>query len=216
MSGSGAAQLGTARRRESAPEHDAQDPQDAFDAFFTRHMAPLYGYVRRLVPLDDAASDITQETFFRAWTHYQQISCYARPEAWLYRVATNLAMSYLRKRTPLSLSRLGRQTQSVAPPEAMTHTDDLEIPLAFSLDLEESAAERDHINRVLFELPERQRAVLLLRAAHGFSYAEIAAMLDIAVPNVYQLLSRACKRFREWYELSAHDHMDEQKKGEAR
>ena len=213
MSGSGAAQIGLARRQGSKPEQDAHD---MFDAFFTRHMAPLYGYVRRLVPVDDAASDITQETFFRAWTHFVQIAGYTRPEAWLYRVATNLAMSYLRKRTSLSLSQLGRQTYGDAPAETTSPPDDVGLPAIGALDLEDAAAERDHINRVLFALPERQRAVLLLRAAHGFSYAEIATMLDVTVPNVYQLLSRACKRFRESYELSARDHVDEPKKGDAR
>lgn len=210
---------GSTKTTVTVKRHDIAPERDSFDAFFARHMPPLYGYVRRLVEVDDAASDITQETFFRAWMHFEDITGYARPEAWLYRVATNLAMSHLRKRHPVSLSWLEQQGHNGSLADAAYGAyspDGMESPFAVAASLEDATAERDLINHVLRELPERQRAVLLLRAVHDFSYVEIASMLDVAVPNVYQLLSRACKRFRDCYGVSENDRAVERKLGGAR
>ncbi|HEX3270871.1 MAG TPA: RNA polymerase sigma factor, partial [Ktedonobacterales bacterium] len=83
-----------------------------FDAFFTRHEQALYGYLRRLLASDEVAVEIAQETFFRAWIHFAKIQHYDRPHAWLYRVATNLALGALRRRQPMPISQLFNRQQS--------------------------------------------------------------------------------------------------------
>ena len=77
-----------------------------FDAFFARHEHALYGYLRRLLPSDEVAVEIAQETFFRAWIHFAKIQHYDRPHAWLYRVATNLALGVLRRHQPTPISQI--------------------------------------------------------------------------------------------------------------
>jgi RNA polymerase sigma factor (sigma-70 family) len=67
-------------------------------------------------------------------------------------------------------------------------------------DMERSLAERDLVNRLLRRLPERQRAVVLLWAAHGLTTAEIAEIFETTDVNVRQMLSRGRARFRELYE----------------
>lgn len=167
----------------------------SFEAFFARNEQPLTAYLRRLLASEDAAGDVAQEAFFRAWTHFETISAYERPDAWLFRVATNLALSSLRRREPLSFTRLLHSGQDA---RAAQGVEELEV-VASAEDLEGQAAERDLIERVLRMLPERHRAALLLRATQGFSVEEIAAMLEVSAANVYQMLSRGAKRFRELY-----------------
>jgi RNA polymerase sigma-70 factor, ECF subfamily len=170
-----------------------------FDAFFQRYQRPLYTYLRRLLPTEENAIDLTQEVFFRAWGHFEQLRAYERPEAWLFRVATNLAISQLRRREPLQLSRLLRG-------DVDGETSEDERLLAESMpDLAETLAERDIIERTLQGLPERQRAALLLRAAYGFSVEETAEALGLSVANTYQLLSRGARRFRELYDAAQRD-----------
>lgn len=167
----------------------------SFDAFFARNEQPLAAYLRRLLVSEEAAGDVAQEAFFRAWTHFATICTYDRPDAWLFRVATNLALSALRRREALTFTQLEQRGQDA---RSSHRVEELEI-LASPEDVEGQAAERDVIERVLRALPERQRAALLLRAVHGFPVEEIAAMLGVSAANVYQMLSRGARRFRELY-----------------
>jgi RNA polymerase sigma-70 factor (ECF subfamily) len=174
---------------------DGSGPLD-FDAFFLRYQGPLYTYLRRLLPTEESAIDLTQEAFFRGWTRFDQLRGYQRPEAWLFRVATNLALSQLRRREPLSLSRLLRRDA-----DGQITEDDTLFPDGMP-DLADVFAERDIITRGLRSLPERQRAALLLHAAHGFSVDEVAEALGLSLANTYQLLSRGARRFREIYDAA--------------
>lgn len=170
-----------------------------FDAFFERYEQPLYGYLRRMLPSDESALEIAQEAFFRAWQHFDELRCYDRPEAWLYRVATNLAISHLRRKRAFSFSQIFKRSGTESDPSELVGEHEL---LADSLDLERQTAERDLIVRVLQRLPERQRAALLLRAVYGHSCAEVAQTLDISLPNARQTLSRGRERFRRLYEAA--------------
>jgi RNA polymerase sigma-70 factor, ECF subfamily len=171
------------------------EPLD-FDAFFQRYQRPLHTYLRRLLPTEESAIDLTQEVFFRAWSHFEQVRAYERPEAWLFRVATNLAISQLRRREPLQLSHLLKRDMN-----GQTSEDEQLLPEG-APDLAETFAERDIITRSLLVLPQRQRAALLLRAAYGFSVEEVAETLSLSVANTYQLLSRGGRRFREAYDAA--------------
>jgi len=168
-----------------------------FDQFYARHEQPLYGYLRRLLPSHELAVELAQEAFFRAWRHFDTLSGYERPEAWLYRVATNLAISQLRRKAPLSFSALlARMRADAAEPAELTPGDLLRSPL----DLEERTAERDQIDRILRALPERHRAALLLAAVQGFTSDEIAEALAVTPDNARQMLSRARAQFRRLYD----------------
>lgn len=172
----------------------------SFDDFYARHEQPLYGYLRRLLPAHEVAVEVAQEAFFRAWRQFDTLLTYDRPEAWLYRVATNLAISHLRHKTPLSFSSLTARLRAEAPEREELADGDL---FASHFDLEGDAAERDVIERILRALPERQRAALLL-SAQGFTSQEIAAALGATPANARQMLSRARERFRRLYDQS-HD-----------
>jgi RNA polymerase sigma-70 factor (ECF subfamily) len=173
----------------------------AFDAFFAQYERPLYGYLRRMLPSHDAALDVAQEAFFRAWQRFDVIGGYERPQAWLFRVATNLALDVLRRRQPIGLSRLAGGHDDATADEDTSATDFLPA-LIDPFDMEQSLAERDLVNRVLRRLPERQRAAILLWAAHGLTTSEIADVFETTDVNVRQMLSRGRARFRELYEQS--------------
>jgi RNA polymerase sigma-70 factor (ECF subfamily) len=100
--------------------------------------------------------------------------------AWLRRVGLNLAFNRVRD------ARRHRQRL-----ERAAHLE----PVAYEEpDRAEQGEEQASVRRALAELPDRQRECLLLRHS-GYSYAEIAATLDIAVGSVGVLLSRAERAF---------------------
>lgn len=186
-------------RRAPAQRVDHSVPLRAtldFDTFFNRYEQALFGYLRRMLPSDEVAMEIAQEAFFRSWTHFAELQAYDRPEAWLYRVATNLAISHLRRRRPLSFSQVFRRTNDDSDSADVTAEQEL---VADSLDVERQTADRDVIDRVLRRLSERQRAALLLRAVYGHSCEEVAAALGITLPNARQTLSRGRDKFRRLY-----------------
>lgn len=192
------------RRRNSASTDTPMQPWSAdsrdaaFDAFFTQHERALYGYLRRMLPTHEAALDVAQEAFFRAWRHFETVRGYDRPQAWLFRVATNLALDTFRRRQPTGLARIFSERSADIPDDG--DASEVIPALTDPFDMERSLAERDLVNRALARLPERQRAAVLLWAAHGLAIAEIAAALETTEVNVRQMLSRGRARFREIYE----------------
>ena len=62
----------------TGPRSDAAPDLATFDQFYSRHEQPLYGYLRRLLSSHEIAVEIAQETFFRAWRHFDALSAYER------------------------------------------------------------------------------------------------------------------------------------------
>ena len=183
---------------EAEPAQCARDPADRFDDLFRRYYPELFGLVYRLLGDRADAEETLQEVFLKL----AGAPVLERPDdevaAWLRRVCLNLGSNRIRdrRRAQDRLERAGRLALA-------TPGGDLEDPSREALRREEQA----EVRRVLARLPERQRNCLLLRHA-GYSYAEIAATLAIAVGSVGVLLTRAEKAFRETYETyqeRAHD-----------
>lgn len=183
-------------RHRQVPVSTLQPYQPEFDAFFARYEQPLYGYLRRMVPSSEIALELTQETFFRAWQHFAELQIYDRPAAWLYRVATNLAISHLRRKKPLCFAQVFRRTSDEGDQDEPAINPEY---LTDPFDMEKQTADRVLIEQTLQQLPERQRAVLLLRVVYGLSCQEISETLGISVANVRQTISRGRERFRKLY-----------------
>src|SRR5579871_3524410 len=65
-----------------------------FESFFWRYESIISRYLWQMVGDQAAATDLCQETFFRAWRHFARIKDHPQVRSWLYRVATNLAMTH--------------------------------------------------------------------------------------------------------------------------
>jgi len=164
--------------------------RERFASVFKERYRELYGLGYRLLGDHGEAEDVVQETFLKLDGH----PVLERPDdevaAWLRRVCLNTAYNRLRgqRRATARLDRAGRAER------AEDETDAGATPLLDVLRAEQQRA----VRQALASLPERQRACLLLRHA-GYSYAEIAATLDLAVGSVGVLLARGERAFREAY-----------------
>jgi RNA polymerase sigma-70 factor (ECF subfamily) len=170
--------------------HVADKPETRFDALFERFYAEVFGLVQRVLGDRMETEDTLQETFLKL---ADAADILARPDpeagAWLRRVALNLAFNRLRaqRRARARLERVSLQERVDAEAEPGS-------PATLILRQEERAA----VRRALAEVPERQRECLLLRHS-GYSYAEIAQTLGIAIGSVGVLLARAEHAFRTTY-----------------
>lgn len=173
--------------RELAPERmSAHAFEVEFRAAFAARHAELFRVIDRYLGDETLASDIAQETFVRL---YRRGSMPDDLRAWLVSVALNQARDAQRMR-----SRRLRLLRRRAPEENMGDAapSPEEAVLAEELRL--------LVRRALDELPERERALLLLRE-EGYSYRELAVALKIAEPSIGTLLARAKIAFKKAYEL---------------
>jgi RNA polymerase sigma factor (sigma-70 family) len=163
-----------------------------FEALFSALYPPLFGLLYRVLGERMETEDVLQEAFLKlaADPALQQ-----RPEAevaaWLRRVGLNLAFNRLRsaKRARARLERVARLDGLDDQPQAGQADEPASL-----IRQEEQAA----VRRALADVPERQRECLLLRHS-GYSYAEIAETLGLAVGSVGVLLTRAEHAFRISY-----------------
>src|SRR5436309_2818370 len=168
---------------------------DAFAELVSRYRNRITSYIYRMTNDYDGAIDLAQETFlrvYRAAGRYQTTHAFS---TYIYRIATNLAISELRKRkrrrlvslTGLMYSHDGEEAQDFNPPD--------ENPLQ---DVSLVEAERRRVvKKAIGTLPERYRAPLVLRDVEGKSYDEIAAILRKSEGTVKSRIYRARNLLRD-------------------
>lgn len=164
----------------------------AFAAVVDRHRSELQVHCYRMVGSLQDAEDMLQETFLRAWSKRSTFEGRASFRAWLYRIATNACLDLIRNR--------GRVV-SVDPNEADAPTEVTWLePFPDSMlpepdDPAAATVARETIElayiAAIQHLPPRQRAVLLMRDAIGWSAKETAELLDMSVAAVNSALQRA-------------------------
>ena len=182
---------------EQQPEFDLVALQSGDRAEFALFVETYSGQVYRLAlkmlqnPQD--AEDILQETFIKAYKALPNFEGRSSLSTWLYRIATNEALMFLRKKRPEQVSvdePLENEEGDERPRQIIDWCCLPENELMSS----ESRANLDHSVQ---QLPDSLRAVFLLRDIEGLSTRETAEVLDISESAVKTRLSRARFRLRE-------------------
>ena len=172
-----------------------QGDEASYETLFYRHYDRVYGLLFRLVGSRGEAEELTQEAFLKLYRHaFAKRPFTKQPfnvdqeqniSAWLYRVAMNLGYDALRGR------RRRRQRDRLLLPDPQGSPGaEKEV---------ERREEQTAVRAVLARLSQRQVQLLLLRQM-DFSYAECAAVCDVAPGSVGTLLARAARDFRAAYE----------------
>lgn len=157
---------------------DGDQPPDQvvgqFEAFYRGRYRLLVGVVYALTGNRWVAEDIAQESFLRAHRDWDRVSRASSPEAWVRRVAINLAMSRFRRIRSEAAARLrlNPMTPTFQPP----------------------TTEQDAFWAEVRRLPRRQSEVLVLFYIEELSTGEIAETLEIAEGTVRALLTQARAR----------------------
>ena len=159
----------------------------AFHDLFQKYNGQVCTYLARLVCNDEVGRDLAQETFVRAWKNLPAIRSDAHFKAWLFRIATNIAMSHLRH------ARLVRWLPWREEEVVTSHIDlSIEGP-------EAQAGEAECVQYALAQLAPQCRTCLLLQLVAGFSQREIAESLGISEKSVSAYVSRGREQFRRAY-----------------
>ena len=169
--------------------------EDAFAELVARYRNQITSYIYRILGDYDTAVDLAQETFirvYRAAGRYQTTHAFS---TYIYRIATNLAISELRKRKRRRLVSLTGLLTGSDGEEAIDFNPPDEKPLqdVTLVDAERRAV----VKRAISTLPERYRAPLVLRDVEGKSYDEIAAILCTSEGTVKSRINRARNFLRD-------------------
>ena len=155
----------------------------AFGELVRHHYGPVVNVAYRICGEKTLAEDMAQETFLRAWTNLNSFRLTGSMKNWLYRIAVNVTLDTLRRKSELPMD--DEFIQMIQDP-----MPDPEISL-----IQKERAE--NMQDMLRALPLATRNVLVLREYGELSYHEIAAILDIPIGTVMSRLNYARTRLRD-------------------
>src|SRR5829696_5033039 len=145
--------------------------EESFEAAFKELFVPAYRVARRILGDPGAAEDVAAEALSRAYADWGRVSQLPYRDAWVLRVATNLALNATRRRRLLF-------------PAVEARRDD------------DAAATRVTLVGALHRLPARQREVVVLRHLAGLSEPEVAVRLGLSLGTVKTHLRRGHQALR--------------------
>jgi RNA polymerase sigma-70 factor, ECF subfamily len=171
--------------------HARRGDLDAFNQLVLAYQNRVYTLTYRIMGDEAGAADTAQDTFITA---YRRLDTYRGGsfKSWLLRIATNTCYDELRRRK----RRPATSFEDLTPPE----TND-GPPIASDAPSPEEEAEQSELSRAIQDCIKRlgddQRMVLVLSDIEGYSYQEIAAMVDVKTGTVKSRLSRARLNMRD-------------------
>ena len=161
--------------------------EEACETLVRRYQERVFALIYRITGEADRVEDIAQEVFLRAFRSLKSFRGGASFYTWLYRITVNTALNAMR-------SQGRRQETSLEALEGMEFPVDPEAGPA------ERAAQRQLARRVgeaIDQLEEQYRVIIYLRELEGFSYEEIAEVVELPVGTVKSRLFRARQQLKE-------------------
>jgi RNA polymerase sigma-70 factor (ECF subfamily) len=154
----------------------------AFDALVRRHQKGMWRLIRRYVKNDADAADVTQLAFVRAFRGLAAFRGTATVRSWLYRIAINCALSWLRdhrREQPAEISEDALTADNPAPAQ-LSASDD-----------------RARLRAAIAQLPPKQKLVLELRVFDDLSFREVSDLADCSENTAKVNFHYAVRRLRD-------------------
>ncbi len=160
--------------------------EKAFRLLLNKHREPIYHVILKIVHNKEEARDLLQETFMKAFGSLSTYKSEYRFTTWLYRIAANSSIDYLRKKKIDSLSL-------DQPLETKDGSVRIELPdWTYNPEVDLVSKQRTlSINEAIDSLPKKYREVIAYRHKQDKSYEEIAEVLRIPVGTVKARIFRA-------------------------
>ena len=159
--------------------------RQAFTELMRRHQQKIYWTVRRIVGDHAEADDVTQESFVKAYLSLGDFRGDSSFYTWLYRIAVNMSLNAVRKRQVVEYLRESDIINRFFPQQVSPQQE---------VEFRETESE---LHRAVATLPEKQRAVFVMRFFEEMSYDEIAKVLKTSVGGLKANYFHALKKVQE-------------------
>ena len=179
-------------------DRSAAGDEGAFREIVNRYKNGLYAFLRNFLNRQDVIDDVFQETFLQLFTSSESFDPTRPLRPWLYTIAANKAKDALRKMQRTAAVPIGTMTES----DEMSFGDMLNV-LGSEEERPFEGIERDEIatnvRRVIADMPDNLREILVLAYFNKFSYKQMAQVLSIPIGTVKSRLHTAVGRFaKDW------------------
>jgi RNA polymerase sigma-70 factor (ECF subfamily) len=162
----------------------------SFGVLLEKHRASVIHFVYRLVQEQAVAEELAQEVFLRVYRSRSSYAPTAKFKTWLFRIATHLALNWLRdERHARGQERLDDGPADLPARQISDRRPTVEQEMVHEV-------KRDEIRRAVSALPEKQRAAVLMHKYEEMEYTQIAKVLGCSDSAVKSLLFRAYETLR--------------------
>ena len=168
---------------------DPKTQRKAFSLIVSQYTEPLYWKIRRIVLTHDDANDVLQNVFIKAWTNIGDFQNKSKLSTWLYRIAINESLDFLRKQKAAS---------AISADEDVSVANRLMADEYFDGDETEA-----QLQEAIAQLPEVQRTVFLLRYYDDMKYSDISRALGTSEGALKASYHIAVKKISEFFK--SHD-----------
>ncbi len=172
--------------------YESKDKKRVFNEEFMPHIDAMYNFAFRLTLDEDDAKDLVQETFMKAYRFINSFETGTNAKAWLFRILKNSFINNYRKKS--------KQPNKVDYQEVETFYNSDSVNENITTDLRVETVQHligDEITNALNSLDVDFRTVIILCDLEGFTYEEMAKILDIPIGTVRSRLHRARNLLKE-------------------
>ena len=168
-------------------ERSRRGDRAAFDQLVSKHQQRAYQYAYRLTRDPEEAADVVAESFIRMFKALDNFKGDSAFTTWMYRIATNCFLDIRKKKRSKPAISLEATVQTTDGEVAYQFEDTNSSPHEEAERTEAMSAVQDAIE----QLPEYQRAIIIMYHAEMQSYEEIASALNLPIGTVKSRLNRA-------------------------
>lgn len=160
----------------------------AFNQLVRKYQERIYWHVRKMVLDHDDSDDVVQEVFIKVWKNLHSFRQDAQLFTWIYRIATNECLNFLKKKKRVSIMSL------------TDYQDILVSKLDMSVQMDGDAIEIK-LQKALLTLPDKQRLVFNMKYFDDMKYDEIAEITGTSVGGLKASYHHAVKKIEEFINL---------------
>lgn len=157
----------------------------AFNQLVRKYQQKVYWHIRKMVIDHEDADDLTQETFIKVWKHLENFRQDAQLYTWLYRIATNECLNFLKS----------KKRKFFLP------INDVSAELTAKIDQQENLSGDEiqlKLQKALLKLPDKQRLVFNMKYYDDLKYEEISEILGTSVGALKASYHLAVKKIEEY------------------
>ena len=163
----------------------------AFQELTHRYIRPIFNFVRRYAQAEDVAEDMTQDTFFKVWRNIKQYKKGMKFRPWLYTIARNTALDYIKKKKAIKFSELDDEVNDMA------FSDSLEDPGLLQSEIFDNAVMAETLTETVRGLHPDHQTVITLHYQEELTFDEIAKIMNRPMNTVKSWHRRALIQLRE-------------------
>ena len=157
----------------------------AFNQLVRKYQQKIYWHIRKMIIDHEDADDLTQEVFIKVWKHLENFRQDAQLYTWLYRIATNECLNFLKS----------KKRKFFLP------INDVEAELTAKIDQQENLSGDEiqlKLQKALLKLPDKQRLVFNMKYYDDLKYEEISEILGTSVGALKASYHLAVKKIEEY------------------